>query len=156
MVGKVRRVPPCVDWTWDCVHANRGNSSPECVTVVGLIPAQMSWIVCPGRGVSKPNVIILMIFHKCKVWWRGKGRRMGVGTRLRQGMHLRVALRCCDIALFRLHPLRACLTWRLHTTAHHCRCPCHTHSACCCCSCCCCYNCAYFKIQISNAVAEFQ
>lgn len=27
---------------WDCVHANRGNSSPECVTVVGLIPAQMS------------------------------------------------------------------------------------------------------------------
>lgn len=24
------------------VHANRGNSSPECVTVVGLIPAQMS------------------------------------------------------------------------------------------------------------------
>lgn len=56
----------------------------------------------------------------------GRERGMGVGTRLRQGMHLRVALRCCDIALFRLHPLRACLTWRLHTTAHHCCCPCYT------------------------------
>jgi len=56
----------------------------KCVTVVGLIPAQMSRIgpserdlVCLSarnagqKGVGKPNVIILMIFHKFKT--RGAG-----------------------------------------------------------------------------------